>query len=197
MKRTAEIRRETRETQITARLNLDGSGLADVSTGIGFFDHMLILFAKHGLFDLELSATGDLHVDAHHTVEDSGIVLGKAVSAALGDKSGIKRYGFSYVPMDEALARVIVDASGRAFLDCAIPGVSSLPPVGSFSVQLAEEFLRAFAFNAGLTVHAHVLAGRDSHHICEAIFKGLARALDQATLIDSRVKDIPSTKGVL
>lgn len=195
MSRSSHIRRETRETQISAQLCLDGAGHSDISTGIGFFDHMLALFAKHGLFDLDLKATGDLHVDAHHTVEDTGIVLGQAFASALGDKSGITRYGSAFLPMDEALARVVVDVSGRPFLACDIP--PGLPPAGVFPVQLVEEFLRAFAVNAGLTLHVAVLAGKDSHHVCEAVFKGLARALDSATRPDPRVSGVPSTKGVL
>ncbi len=195
MNRSASIQRDTSETQIAVTLDLDGKGESEISTGIGFFDHMLVLFAKHGLFNLIIKATGDLHVDFHHTVEDTGIALGKAFQSALGDKTGIVRYGTAYIPMDEALARIVVDISGRPFLNCEVN--IDLPPAGAFPLQLIEEFLRAFSVNAGLTLHASVLSGRNSHHICEAIFKGLGRALDMATLHDPRVFGVPSTKGIL
>ncbi len=156
---------------------------------------MLTLFAKHGLFDLELAATGDLDVDLHHTVEDVGICLGQALSRALGDKAGIRRYGLAYVPMDETLARCVVDLSGRPFLEYRAPG--GVEAINGFSFQLVEEFLRGLTMNAGMNLHVELLYGRDAHHLAEAIFKALARALDAATQIDSRVQGVPSTKGTL
>jgi imidazoleglycerol-phosphate dehydratase len=194
--RQASITRRTAETDIALKIGLDGTGLAAVQTGIGFFDHMLTLFAKHGLMDLEVEAKGDLHVDFHHTVEDTGIVLGQAVRQALGDKRGLVRYGCAYLPMDETLARVVVDLSGRAFAEYRAPQQAD-PIGGAFSFQLVEEFIRAFAHNLAANVHVEILYGRDSHHMAEAIFKGLARALDQATRIDSRVTGVPSTKELL
>ena len=196
MSRSATLERKTSETEIRLTLNLDGSGVSKISTGIAFFDHMLTLFSKHGLFDLELTAKGDIEVDFHHTVEDTGILLGQAITKALGDKAGIRRYGFFYVPMDEALVRSVVDLSGRPFLAYNAP--ADVPAIGAaFSFQLVEEFLRAISVNAGLNLHVDVLAGRDAHHMAEGIFKSLARALDEATRIDPRVQGIPSTKGVL
>ena len=196
MSRSATLERKTSETEIRLTLNLDGSGVSKISTGIAFFDHMLTLFAKHGLFDLELTAKGDIEVDFHHTVEDTGILLGQAITKALGDKAGIRRYGFFYVPMDEALVRSVVDLSGRPFLAYNAP--ADVPAIGAaFSFQLVEEFLRAISVNAGMNLHVDVLAGRDAHHMAEGIFKTLARALDEATRIDPRVQGIPSTKGVL
>lgn len=195
MSRNATITRKTAETEITLTLEIDGAGGSSVSSGIGFFDHMLTLFARHGLFDLELAAKGDLEVDFHHTVEDVGIVLGQAFAKALGAKEGISRYGICHAPMDETLARVVVDISGRPFLAYRAPG--SVEPIGAFSFQLVEEFLRAFAVHAAVTLHVDILEGRDAHHMAEAVFKGLARALDEATRRDSRVSGIPSTKGVL
>lgn len=193
--RTATIDRKTSETAIKLTLSLDGEGATDVRTGIPFFDHMLTLFARHGLLDLTVEAKGDIEVDFHHTVEDTGIALGQALAKALGDKSGIRRYGSAYVPMDEALARVVVDCSGRPFLAYEAPrGVEA---IGLFPFQLVEEFLRALAVNAGLTLHVSILAGRDAHHMAEGIFKALGRALDIAVSHDERVKGIPSTKGVL
>ena len=194
--RTATITRKTAETDISVTINLDGSGQYDNQTGVGFFDHMLTLFSKHGLMDLELTAKGDIEVDYHHTVEDTGILLGQAIAKALGDKAGIRRYGFFYVPMDEALVRSVVDLSGRPFLAYNAP--ADVPAIGSaFSFQLVEEFLRAISVNAGMNLHVDVLAGRDAHHMAEGIFKSLARALDEATSTDPRVQGIPSTKGVL
>jgi imidazoleglycerol-phosphate dehydratase len=193
--RSAEITRKTRETSIEVGLTIDGSGTSELSSGIGFFDHMLELFARHGLFDLRIFAQGDLNVDSHHTVEDTGIVLGQAFSKALGDKAGIRRYGSATVPMDETLAEVVVDLSGRPYLACTFPDRPD--PVQGFPFQLLEEFLRAFSTNAGATIHARILAGRDSHHMIEAVFKALARSLDDATRVDPRVKGVPSTKGVL
>ena len=196
MSRSATLERKTSETEIRLTLNLDGSGVSKISTGIAFFDHMLTLFSKHGLFDLELTAKGDIEVDFHHTVEDTGILLGQAITKALGDKAGIRRYGFFYVPMDEALVRSVVDLSGRPFLAYNAP--ADVPAIGAaFSFQLVEEFLRAISVNAGMNLHVDVLAGRDAHHMAEGIFKTLARALDEATRIDPRVQGIPSTKGVL
>jgi imidazoleglycerol-phosphate dehydratase len=196
MSRSATLERKTSETEIRLTLNLDGSGVSKISTGIAFFDHMLTLFSKHGLMDLELTAKGDIEVDYHHTVEDTGILLGQAIAKALGDKAGIRRYGFFYVPMDEALVRSVVDLSGRPFLAYNAP--ADVPAIGSaFSFQLVEEFLRAISVNAGMNLHVDVLAGRDAHHMAEGIFKSLARALDEATSTDPRVQGIPSTKGVL
>jgi imidazoleglycerol-phosphate dehydratase len=196
MSREATLERKTSETEIRLALKLDGSGVSKISTGVAFFDHMLTLFAKHGLMDLELTAKGDIEVDYHHTVEDTGILLGQAIAKALGDKAGIRRYGFSYVPMDEALVRSVVDLSGRPFLAYNAP--ADVPAIGAaFSFQLVEEFLRAISVNAGMNLHVDVLAGRDAHHMAEGIFKSLARALDEATRIDPRVQGIPSTKGVL
>jgi len=193
--RTSAIVRKTAETDISLKLDLDGTGQFTGGTGIGFFDHMLHLFARHGLMDLEVQAKGDLHVDFHHTVEDVGIVLGSALKEALGDKAGITRYGHCYLPMDETLARVVVDFSGRAFLEHRVP--ENVPNIGEFPFQLVEEFLRAVAFNAGANVHTEIVYGRDSHHMAEALFKGLARAVDQASKLDPRVTGVPSTKESL
>lgn len=196
MNREALIERNTSETKIRLQLIVDGTGASEVSTGIPFFDHMLTLFARHGVFDLELAANGDIDVDFHHTVEDTGITLGQALTKALGDKTGIRRYGFAYVPMDEALVRVVVDLSGRPFLAYHAP--KDVEAVGGmFSFQLVEEFLRALSVHGGMNLHVDVLAGRDAHHMAEGVFKALARALDTATQIDPRVQGIPSTKGVL
>jgi imidazoleglycerol-phosphate dehydratase len=193
--RTAAISRRTAETDITLELNVDGTGRAAISTGIGFFDHMLTLFAKHSLTDLTVTAKGDLHVDYHHTVEDTGIVLGQALREALGDKKGITRYGWAYVPMDETLARVAVDLSGRSYLEFRAPhGIES---IHGFSFQLVEEFLRGLTHNVLANVHVEILYGRDAHHMAEAVFKALARALDAAMRHDPRVTGIPSTKEVL
>ena len=193
--RSVSLERTTGETRINLSLSLDGEGRSDIRTGIPFFDHMLTLLSRHGLLDLEIAAKGDIEVDYHHTVEDVGITLGQALAKALGDKSGIRRYGHAYVPMDEALARVVVDCSGRPFLAYEAPrGVEA---IGLFPFQLVEEFLRAVAVNAGLTLHVSILAGRDAHHMAEAVFKALGRALDIAVSHDDRVKGIPSTKGVL
>lgn len=193
--RTATVERKTGETDIRLTLGLDGSGTSDVRTGIPFFDHMLTLFTRHGLLDLTVAAKGDIEVDYHHTVEDTGIALGQALARALGDKAGIRRYGHAYVPMDEALVRAVVDCSGRPFLAYEAPrGVEA---IGLFPFQLVEEFLRAVAVNAGLTLHVSVLAGRDAHHMAEGVFKALGRAIDAAVSVDGRVSGIPSTKGVL
>ncbi len=194
--RNATIERNTNETKIKAQLELDGTGKRDIRTGVGFFDHMLDLFAKHGLFDLTLTCDGDIQVDAHHTVEDCGIVLGMAFQKALGDKRGIRRYGSMLLPMDEALIEVALDISGRPFFvfDANIPAGGML---GTFDVQLAEEFFRALCVSAGLTLHIRQLSGVNLHHIVEGMFKGVARALRQACESDQRTDDIPSTKGVL
>lgn len=193
--RSASLDRKTSETEITLRISLDGEGRSSIRTGIPFFDHMLTLFSRHALIDLDVEANGDIEVDYHHTVEDVGLALGAALTKALGDKSGIRRYGSAYVPMDEALARVVVDCSGRPYLAYEVPrGVEA---IGLFPFQLVEEFLRAFSVQAGLTLHVSILAGRDAHHMAEAIFKALGRALDVAVSRDDRVKGIPSTKGVL
>jgi imidazoleglycerol-phosphate dehydratase len=172
---------------------VDGKGSSKVKTGIPFFDHMLNLFAKHGLFDLEVKAKGDLDVDLHHTVEDVGIVLGQALATAIGRKEGIRRYGCAYVPMDETLARVVVDLSGRPYLE--LRGLNQRGKAGNFPAQLVEEFLRSFAVQGGMNLHAEILYGRDVHHQIEAIFKALARALEEAVRRDSRVRGVPSTKG--
>jgi imidazoleglycerol-phosphate dehydratase len=193
--RTAEIRRDTAETKIALAVNLDGTGQSQLATGIGFFDHMLNLLARHSLIDLRVEAKGDLHVDAHHTVEDVGICLGKALAQALGDKAGIRRYGSATLPMDEALVTAAVDLSGRAF--CVWQ--AELPPemLGSFNAPLAEEFWRAVAGNGALNLHVLSHYGRNSHHVVEAIFKATARALRHAMEPDPRGSGIPSTKGVL
>ena len=194
--RTAEILRKTAETDVYIKLNLDGKGESEISTGIGFLDHMLVLFAKHGRFDLVVKCDGDIEVDGHHTTEDIGIALGQAFKEALGDKRGIKRYGSTILPMDEALILTAVDISGRPYLRyrMKIPA----PMVGDFDTELLREFVIAFAFNAGITLHIRRLDGVNSHHIIEGTFKSLARTLKNAVEIDEKAKDeIPSTKGVL
>jgi len=193
--RTAKINRQTRETKVDLALDLDGKGRATISTGVGFFDHMLDLLARHGLFDLDVTAEGDLHVDSHHTVEDVGIVLGQALEKALGDKRGIYRYGWAIVPMDESLAQVAVDLSGRpAFVfNVSFTG----PNIGQFPVELVEEFLKALATSGRMNLHVTVPYGTNNHHIAEAIFKALAKSLRQATSHDPRNDDVPSTKGSL
>ena len=193
--RTASRSRKTAETDIDLSLDLDGSGVANIATGIPFFDHMLTLFAKHGLFDLTLKAVGDLSVDFHHTVEDVGIVLGECLREALGTKEGIHRYGCAYLPMDETLARVVVDLSNRPHLEFRAP--AGTPSAPNFPFSLVEEFCRAVASNLRANIHVELLYGRDGHHIAEAIFKGLARALRDACERDLRVKGIPSTKQAL
>ncbi len=194
--RTARIARNTAETGIEVEINLDGSGTYDNQTGIGFFDHMLDQLSRHALFDLKIRATGDLHIDGHHTVEDTGIALGQAFAQALGDKRGIRRYGACLLPMDESLVRVALDLSGRSFLvwDLDIPKAK----IGSFDTELVREFFTAFATNGAMTLHVSKLAGINSHHIVEAAFKALARALRDAVETDPRKADaIPSTKGSL
>jgi imidazoleglycerol-phosphate dehydratase len=194
--RTAAVTRKTAETQITARVNLDGSGQAKLSTGIGFFDHMLDQIARHGLIDLEVEAQGDLHIDGHHTVEDVGITFGQAVLQAVGDKKGIRRYGHAYVPLDEALSRVVIDFSGRPGLVMNVPFKSGM--IGTFDSQLAHEFFQGFCNHAFVTLHIDNLRGENAHHQCETVFKAFARALRMALELDPRsVGTIPSTKGSL
>ena len=195
MNRKAEMSRKTTETDIKLSLELDGMGLSAVESGIGFLDHMLNLFAKHGLFNLTVEARGDLDVDAHHTVEDIGIVLGSAIRTALGDKKSIKRYGHSLVPMDETLAMVAIDLGGRPFL--VFDAEFTQDRVGGMDTELVEEFFRAVAFNAGMNLHIRVFYGSNNHHIIEAIFKAFGRALDEASRIDDRVEGVMSTKGTL
>ena len=195
MSRTATITRKTAETDIVLSLALDGSGTAAVNTGVGFFDHMLTHVAKHGLFDLTVSCTGDLHIDAHHTVEDVGICFGKALVQALGDKAGIRRYGDATVPMDESLVTAAVDLSGRPFLVWKADFPTEL--LGTFSSQLAEEFWRAVSSAGLLTLHVVLHHGKNTHHVVETIFKAVARALRAAVEADPRASGIPSTKGVL
>lgn len=194
--RSARIARRTTETDITLSLDLDGSGQSSIATGIGFFDHMLTAFARHGLFDLEVAAQGDLHIDSHHTIEDVGIVLGQAVARALGDKRGITRMGHALVPMDEALAEAVVDISGRAHLAWNV--AFARESIGAMDTQLVEEFFRAFSGNARLTLHVTRRAGENAHHMAEACFKAVARALRMAVAPDPRAgAAIPSTKGAL
>ena len=193
--RSARIERKTGETAIEIELEIDGRGDGVIETKIPFFDHMLTLFARHSLVNLRVKADGDIEVDLHHTVEDTGIALGQAFARALGDKRGIRRYGWAYLPMDETLARVVLDFSGRPFLEYRAP--QKVEAIGAFSFQLVEEFLRAFAVHAGINLHVEILYGRDAHHMAEAIFKGLAKAVDQACQVDQRVEGVPSTKGVL
>lgn len=195
MGRGASLERKTGETDIRVELELDGAGRVSAATGIPFFDHMLDAFGRHGLLDLSVSATGDLEVDAHHTVEDVGIVLGQAVAEALGEKRGITRFGSATVPMDEALVLAAIDISGRGQLHYAVDVPIEI--IGTFDTTLAKEFLIAFATNAGLTLHVRSLAGENSHHIIEAAFKAVARALRQAVDLDARVSGVPSTKGSL
>lgn len=194
--RTAEVARKTKETDVLVRVAIDGTGTADVATGIGFFDHMLDALARHALLDLHVRVTGDLHVDGHHTVEDTGIALGEAIQRALGDRRGIRRYADAYVPLDEALVRAVVDVSGRPFLGYHVP-IATWQMLGDYDVLLTPEFFRAVTLNAGLTVHLDLVRGDNPHHIVEAAFKAFARALDAATALDPRVSGVPSTKGVL
>lgn len=196
MERVAHINRKTLETDITCTLNLDGTGQTRVDSGIGFFDHMLTAFARHGMFDLDLTVKGDLYVDGHHSVEDAGIVLGQAFAQALGDKRGIRRFGDCFMPMDEALVLAALDISGRGalFWQMQVP----LQMVGQFDSALAKEFFIAFAANAGITLHAVQMAGENAHHIIEALFKAVARALREAVEVDPRAAGaVPSTKGAL
>jgi imidazoleglycerol-phosphate dehydratase len=195
MTRHAEITRQTKETEIRVALRLDGAGAGRVNTGVPFLDHMLDLFARHGLFDLEVSCRGDLHIDDHHTVEDIAICLGRAFAEAVGDKQGLARFGHAYVPMDETLARAVVDLSGRSYLVYRVE--NTRPMVGTFSVELAEHFWHSFAEHCKCNLHVEVLYGRNQHHILEAVFKAAARALSAATRLDARVAGVMSTKGTL
>ncbi|WP_324291959.1 imidazoleglycerol-phosphate dehydratase HisB [uncultured Ilyobacter sp.] len=193
--RTGQVMRNTKETNIELELNLDGTGKYDISTGVGFFDHMMELFTRHGLFDIKLKVKGDTYIDCHHSVEDAGIALGKAFKDALGDMKGIKRYGSFYLPMDETLTLSAVDISGRAFLY-----MDPIPDkrVGDMESEMVKEFFWGFVRNAGITLHIKLIHGENTHHIIESIFKGVARALDQAVTIDDRIiGEIPSTKGVI
>lgn len=195
--RSASLERKTKETDIKVRINVDGSGEYDVASGVGFFDHMLTALSKHSAMDLSLKCSGDTHIDDHHTVEDVGIAIGQCVAKALGDKAGIRRYGFASVPLDEALSQVTVDLSGRAYF--AFSGGEKLGKgkVGSFDTELLEDFLGAFASASGTTLHVEIRTGRNRHHMIEATFKAFARALREAMEFDPRVKGVPSTKGVL
>jgi imidazoleglycerol-phosphate dehydratase len=196
MSRTAEITRTTNETQIRVAINLDGTGQQKLNTGVPFLDHMLDQIARHGLMDLEVEAVGDLHIDAHHTVEDTGITLGMAVAKAVGDKKGIRRYGHAYVPLDEALSRVVIDFSGRPGLEMHVPFTRAM--IGTFDVDLTTEFFRGFVNHAGVTLHIDNLRGQNAHHQCETVFKAFGRALRAATELDERAAGtIPSTKGSL
>ncbi len=193
--REANISRKTKETDITCRLNIDGTGEFNINTGIGFFDHMLSGFSKHGFFDLDLSCKGDLIVDGHHSVEDTGIVLGTAIKEAIGDKKGIMRYGSTILPMDDALAMCAIDLCGRPYFvfDCEFP----TERVGYLDTELVKEFFYAVSYSAGMNLHIKMIHGENSHHMIEAIFKAFARALDEATLTDPRIRDVLSTKGSL
>ena len=193
--RKGEYKRKTLETEIEVKIDLDGKGISNLETEIHFLNHMLALFALHGLFDLEVKARGDLEVDYHHTVEDIGICLGEVIKNALQDKKGIKRYGFTILPMDESLAQVALDLSGRGQLIYKVQFEQE--GVGSFEVNLVEEFFRALSYHAGMTLHINLLYGKNSHHIIEAIFKAFGRSLDEATRKDNRLDDIPSTKGII
>lgn len=195
MDRTASISRTTSETDIAVTLNLDGSGRSDIDTGIGFFDHMLRSFAKHGFFDLTVQVKGDLEVDCHHTIEDTGIVLGEAIKKAMGDKKGIRRYGSFALPMDETLVLTALDLSGRPYL--CFDADFTVDRVGEFDTEMVREFFYAISYNCGMNLHIRQLAGQNNHHIIEAIFKSFAKALDEATGYDPRIKDVLSTKGTL
>ena len=195
MERIATVNRKTKETDIAITLNLDGTGKADVTTGIGFFDHMLEGFSKHGFFDLQCKINGDLRVDGHHTVEDAGIVLGDAIKQAIGDKKGMKRYGYFILPMDDALALCAVDLCGRPYLnfECEF----TVPRVGELDTELIREFFYAVSYSAGMNLHIKMLSGNNNHHMIEAMFKAFAKALDQAPGMDERIADVLSTKGSL
>jgi len=195
MERTANVDRKTKETEINLKLCLDGTGKHEINTGVPFFDHMLSLFSAHGFFDLFITARGDIEVDYHHTVEDVGLVLGDALDKALGDRKGIRRFGYVTVPMDDALASVAVDLSNRPYL---VYNVTTMPfPGGNFDINLAKEFFRAFSTRCGMNLHINVLYGQNEHHIIESVFKAAGRALDQATSFDERITGICSTKGML
>ncbi|MBS4933474.1 MAG: imidazoleglycerol-phosphate dehydratase HisB [Clostridiales bacterium] len=195
MDRIASITRTTKETKIQLTLNLDGTGKADIQTGIGFFDHMLHSFARHGFFDLTLQVEGDLYVDCHHTIEDVGIVLGEAIKGALGEKKSIKRYGSFFLPMDEALVMCAIDLSGRPYLDFELP--FTVERVGDFDTEMAKEFFYAISYSAGINLHMRKMRGDNNHHLLEASFKAFAKALDEASTIDDRIQDVLSTKGTL
>lgn len=195
MDRTASISRTTSETDIAVTLNLDGSGRSDIDTGIGFFDHMLRSFAKHGFFNLTVQVKGDLEVDCHHTIEDTGIVLGEAIKKAVGDKKGIRRYGSFALPMDETLVLTALDLSGRPYL--CFDADFTVDRVGEFDTEMVREFFYAISYSCGMNLHIRQLAGQNNHHIIEAIFKSFAKALDEATGYDPRIKDVLSTKGTL
>ena len=195
MNRISKLERNTKETEISLNLNIDGNGTSNVNTGIGFFNHMLEGFSKHGFFDLDVSVKGDLDVDGHHTVEDTGIVLGNAIKNAIGDKKGIKRYGYFILPMDDALVLCSIDLCGRPYLsfDCNFP----TEMIGDFETQLVNEFFYALSYSAMMNIHIKLLSGFNSHHIAEAVFKAFAKALDEATTKDERINDVLSTKGSL
>jgi imidazoleglycerol-phosphate dehydratase len=195
MARRAEVVRKTKETDVRVDLNLDGTGVSSISTGVPFLNHMLELFARHGLFDLEVECKGDIEVDDHHSVEDVSICLGKAVADSIGDKRGIARFGSAYVPMDEALARAVIDLSGRSFLVYQVK--NSRQKIGTFSTELAEHFWHSFAEHCRCNLHIEVFYGRNQHHIIEAVFKSTARALAQAVRVDPRIEGVLSTKGML
>jgi imidazoleglycerol-phosphate dehydratase len=193
--RSAEVQRNTLETRVRVKIDLDGSGKSALTTGVGFFDHMLDQIARHGMIDLEVEAKGDLHIDAHHTVEDVGITLGQALAEAIGDKKGVRRYGHAYVPLDEALSRVVVDLSGRPGLVFHVPFVRGT--VGEFDVDLVREFFQGLVNHAGVTLHVDALRGDNAHHQAETVFKAFGRALRMAVEVDPRASGIPSTKGSL
>lgn len=195
MNRTAECVRRTNETDITLSLNLDGTGKSEIHTGIGFFNHMLEGFSRHGFFDLTVKAAGDLEVDSHHTIEDTGIVLGSAIKEAVGDKKGIKRYGSCILPMDETLVLCAVDLSGRPYL--AFDGTFTAPKLGDMDTEMVKEFFYAISYAAGMNLHIKVISSGNNHHMAEAMFKAFARALDEATSVDPRIADVLSTKGSL
>lgn len=193
--RIFEIQRKTNETDITSKINVDGVGISDITTGIGFFDHMLIQIAKHGFFDINIKAKGDTFIDSHHTIEDVGIVLGKCISKALGNKEGIKRYGSKIIPMDETLVLCSLDISGRPYLN--FDAQFTVDKLGEFDTEMVEEFFRAVAYNCGMNLHIKVLDGKNNHHIAEGIFKAFGRALDEATEVDPRIRGVLSSKGML
>lgn len=195
MIRKSEVTRNTNETDISMNFTIDGEGKADISTGIGFFDHMLNSFTRHGLFDMSLSVKGDLYVDTHHTIEDTGIVLGTAIKKAIGDKKSVKRYGSVILPMDEALVLCAIDLSNRPYL--VFDGTFTTDRVGYFDTEMVKEFFYAISYSAGMNLHIKVISGSNNHHIIECIFKAFAKALDEATMIDSRIKEVMTTKGSL
>jgi imidazoleglycerol-phosphate dehydratase len=194
-RRAAEVERKTRETQVKVALKVDGTGHGEIATGVPFLDHMLESFARHGFFDLKVEAHGDLHIDEHHTVEDVGVVLGRAFRQALGDRSGIRRFGEATVPLDEALCTAVVDISGRSYLSYEVPVAQER--VGNFQTELVQDFMKAFSDEAGLNLHLHLHAGRNPHHVIETVFKSFARAMDQASSLEPRVSGALSTKGTL